>query len=286
MNRIVAVALLLCAGLPGLSQAQEGRPVGPNSPCSAFGTASGTCAQGGVITAGGPTGSTSAVPVITYNAAGQLTTVTTASLGTAAAQNTGTSGANVPLMNGANTWSTAQTFGAGISIGTNGGNSGAITLNGGTSGSTTIQVSSAGAPQFGGVPSSTAAVAYMCYNTSTGAVTSDISGTCLVSSLRFKHNVRDLVGSISTIEKMRPISFIYNDDSVLKGEQEGLSAESVAQADPTLVVFDKQGKPFKVKYINLIGRLVGAVQEQQREIMRQRRAIARLQKRSKALWIH
>jgi len=31
-------------------------------------------------------------------------------LGTAATQNTGTSGANVPLMNGANSWSAAQTF--------------------------------------------------------------------------------------------------------------------------------------------------------------------------------
>ena len=35
-------------------------------------------------------------------------------LGTAATQNTGTSGANVPLMNGANTWSAAQTFSSDI----------------------------------------------------------------------------------------------------------------------------------------------------------------------------
>ena len=36
-------------------------------------------------------------------------------LGTAATQNTGTSGANVPLLNGANTWASAQTFSALIS---------------------------------------------------------------------------------------------------------------------------------------------------------------------------
>lgn len=35
-------------------------------------------------------------------------------LGTAATQNTGTSGANVPLMNGANTWSASQTYSADI----------------------------------------------------------------------------------------------------------------------------------------------------------------------------
>jgi hypothetical protein len=49
-----------------------------------FGTTSGTAAQGGVIAAGGPTGSTSVVPVITYNAAGQLTAVTTATITPAA----------------------------------------------------------------------------------------------------------------------------------------------------------------------------------------------------------
>jgi hypothetical protein len=39
-------------------------------------------------------------------------------LGTAAAQNTGTSGANVPLLNGANTWSALQTFSADVKFGT------------------------------------------------------------------------------------------------------------------------------------------------------------------------
>jgi hypothetical protein len=47
-------------------------------PCSAFGTAAGTCPQGGVITGAGPIGAANSIPVITYNAAGQLTTVTTA----------------------------------------------------------------------------------------------------------------------------------------------------------------------------------------------------------------
>ena len=44
------------------------------------GTTSSTVPLGGVITAGGPTGSATAVPIITYNAAGQLTAVTTAAI--------------------------------------------------------------------------------------------------------------------------------------------------------------------------------------------------------------
>ena len=42
------------------------------------GTTSSTVPLGGVITAGGPTGNATSIPVITYNAAGQLTAVTTA----------------------------------------------------------------------------------------------------------------------------------------------------------------------------------------------------------------
>lgn len=50
------------------------------APCSAFGTSAGQCVQGGAITAGGPTGSATVAPIITYNAAGQLTTVTSATI--------------------------------------------------------------------------------------------------------------------------------------------------------------------------------------------------------------
>jgi hypothetical protein len=59
------------------------------APCSAFGTASGTCAQGGVITAGGPTGSATVAPIITYNAAGQLTAVSSATITPAVGSITG-----------------------------------------------------------------------------------------------------------------------------------------------------------------------------------------------------
>lgn len=44
------------------------------------GTASNNVPVGGVISAGGPTGGATTVPVITYNAAGQLTAVTTAAV--------------------------------------------------------------------------------------------------------------------------------------------------------------------------------------------------------------
>lgn len=60
----------------------------------------------------GSFGSTSAVPVITVNAKGLITAVSTAALGTAATQNTGTSGATIPFLNGNNTWSGTNVYSA------------------------------------------------------------------------------------------------------------------------------------------------------------------------------
>jgi hypothetical protein len=59
------------------------------APCTAFGTAAGQCPQGGAITAGGPTGSATVAPIITYNAAGQLTTVGSATITPAVGSITG-----------------------------------------------------------------------------------------------------------------------------------------------------------------------------------------------------
>ena len=82
------------------------------APCNAFGTAAGTCPNGGVITAGGPTGSATVAPIITYNAAGQLTAVSSATIapaigsvtglgtGIATALGTAIGSAGAPVVNG------------------------------------------------------------------------------------------------------------------------------------------------------------------------------------------
>jgi hypothetical protein len=88
----------------------------------------------------GTTGSATAVPIITVNGKGLVTSVDSAALGTAAALNTGTSGATIPLLNGINTWAGAQTFTAaitaanfsGTSSGTNTGDQTSVSGNAGT----------------------------------------------------------------------------------------------------------------------------------------------------------
>lgn len=77
-----------------------------------YGTAANTPAQGGVIIAGGPTGSATVAPVITYNAAGQLTAVTTATITPAIGSVTGLgAGVATALGNGFGTSSTTLAVG-------------------------------------------------------------------------------------------------------------------------------------------------------------------------------
>jgi hypothetical protein len=73
----IALSSSALAQTPGLPPVPTSLP----APCSAFGTIAGTCVQGGAIAASGPTGTGTTIPVITYNAAGQLTAVTTAATG-------------------------------------------------------------------------------------------------------------------------------------------------------------------------------------------------------------
>ena len=55
----------------------------------------------------------------------------------------------------------------------------------------------------------------------------------------------------TTVLKLNPVSFVYNDDIGVKGPQVGLIAEQVQQVEPRLVATDASGTPFTVKYENL-----------------------------------
>lgn len=62
----------------------------------------------------GSVGSATAVPVLTVDAKGRITSISSAPLGTAASRSIGATGATVPLLNGTNYWSAPQTFGSKI----------------------------------------------------------------------------------------------------------------------------------------------------------------------------
>jgi len=69
----------------------------------------------------------------------------------------------------------------------------------------------------------------------------------LASSERFKKNISTMETASEAILSLRPVTFHYKTDT--KGTpQFGLIAEEVAKVNPALVLPDKQGRPYTVRY--------------------------------------
>jgi Chaperone of endosialidase len=69
----------------------------------------------------------------------------------------------------------------------------------------------------------------------------------VASSQRFKKNIANMDTASETILSLRPVTFNYKSDA-REVPQFGLVAEEVAKVNPALVVPDKDGKPFTVRY--------------------------------------
>lgn len=89
--------------------------------------------------------------------------------------------------------------------------------------------------------------------------------SCLVSSLRFKHDVTSLSDSTSldNIMKLNPVAFEYNGTNQ---KSQGLIAEQVQKVLPLAVDYDKAGQVQSIEYSQVDANLIGAVQAMQKEI--------------------
>ena len=67
------------------------------------------------------------------------------------------------------------------------------------------------------------------------------------SSVRFKKDVSSMDNTSEAILSLRPVAFHYKSDAK-NVPQFGLIAEEVAKVTPDLVVRDKEGKPYAVRY--------------------------------------
>src|SRR5207237_566133 len=85
------------------------------------------------------------------------------------------------------------------------------------------------------------------------------TGSCGVSSLRFKHDISNLNEGLDAIAKLRPVSFELN------GTDEpriGLIAEEVERVDPRLVFYESDGTTVRgVRYEELGALLLKGIQE-------------------------
>jgi trimeric autotransporter adhesin len=100
-----------------------------------------------------------------------------------------------------------------------------------------------------------------------------------VSSKRFKHDVTSMNEASEIILALRPVTFHYKSDPT-NTPQFGLIAEEVAEVNAALVVRDKEGKPYSVRYDQVNAMLLNEFLKEHKKNEEQAATIAILQKAS------
>ena len=155
--------------------------------------------------------------------------------------------------------------------------------NGGVAGeSNTIRI---GGDGFGGGPQTAAFIAGISGTAVVGdAVVVDGNGQLgtVASSARFKKNIKPMDKTSEAILALKPVSFQYRSDS--KGiPQFGLIAEEVAKVNPDLVVRNRNGEIYSVRYDQVNAMLLNEFLKEHRKNEAQQATIAQLKSGLEAL---
>jgi len=96
----------------------------------------------------------------------------------------------------------------------------------------------------------------------------------LASSKRFKKDIATMEKASEAILSLRPVTFHYKTDT--KGTpQFGLIAEEVAKVNPALVLSDKEGKPFTVRYDAVNAMLLNEFLKEHRKVQELESTVAK-----------
>jgi trimeric autotransporter adhesin len=108
-------------------------------------------------------------------------------------------------------------------------------------------------------------------------VNSDNKLGTIMSSRRFKEDIKPMDKASEAILALQPVTFRYKKDFDPTGiAQFGLVAEDVAKVDPDLVVRDKEGKPYSVRYDQVNAMLLNEFLKEHRNNEQQVATIAQL----------
>ena len=91
----------------------------------------------------------------------------------------------------------------------------------------------------------------------------------VASSARFKKDIASMDQASEAILSLRPVTFHYKSDA-RETRQFGLIAEEVAKVNPALVLPDKEGKPYTVRYDQVNAMLLN-------EFLKEHRKVAKLE---------
>jgi hypothetical protein len=104
----------------------------------------------------------------------------------------------------------------------------------------------------------------------------------ITSSARFKKDIKPMDSASEVILSLRPVTFHYRSDTA-NTPQFGLVAEEVARMDPALVLTDKEGKPYTVRYEAVNAMLLNEFLKEHRKNEEQQATIAQLKSGMEAL---
>ena len=104
------------------------------------------------------------------------------------------------------------------------------------------------------------------------------------SSQRFKNQIKPMGNASEAILALEPVTFRYKKEvDPENAPQFGLVAEDVEKVDPDLVVRDKEGRPFSVRYDQVNAMLLNEFLKAQHELEQQEATIAGQQQQIEAL---
>jgi hypothetical protein len=107
----------------------------------------------------------------------------------------------------------------------------------------------------------------------------------VISSRRFKKEIKPMDQASEAILALKPVTFHYKSDS--KGTpQFGLIAEEVAEVNPNLVVRDGEGEIYTVRYEAVNAMLLNEFLKEHRKVEEQQATIAQLKKGMELLAVH
>ena len=101
----------------------------------------------------------------------------------------------------------------------------------------------------------------------------------MTSSARYKKEIKPMAKASEALFALTPVTFRYKKEIDPAGaSQLGLVAEDVEKVNPDLVVRDKQGKPYSVRYDQVNAMLLNEFLKEHRKIEKLETTIARQQK--------
>ncbi|HKE58804.1 MAG TPA: tail fiber domain-containing protein, partial [Pyrinomonadaceae bacterium] len=104
------------------------------------------------------------------------------------------------------------------------------------------------------------------------------------SSQRYKEQIRSMDKMSEALFALKPVTFRYKKDVDPAGtSQLGLVAEEVEKVNPDLIVRDKEGRPYSVRYDQVNAMLLNEFLKEHRTVQKQGAIIARQQKQIDAL---